>query len=130
MPDIEDIEDIKIFVDGFYAKVQEDDLLADVFALRVEKDGWGKHLQRMYDFWNSVLFFQRTYKGNPFSKHMDLPVSEKHFIRWISLFNETIDTHFEGERAEDVKRRVSNMATMFQVKMNYYAKNPDTKPIM
>jgi len=129
MKDIDSIEDIQTFVNGFYDKVKNDELLAPVFAIRIEANGWDVHLERMYDFWNTVLFFDGTYKGNPFSKHIGLPITENHFSRWIVLFHQTIDSHFSGERAEEVKLRASKMGMMFSSKMNYYRDN-DSKPIM
>lgn len=130
MSDIENVEDIKLFVNEFYAKIKEDELLALVFALRIQGDHWDKHLHRMYDFWNTVLFFERTYKGNPFSKHHELPIASPHFSKWLLLFNETIDSRFKGDKAEETKKRAKNMATLFSSKMEYFANNPNAKPIM
>lgn len=129
MKDIEDLEDIKIFVNGFYNKVQTDELLAPVFAKRIENNDWGRHLSRMYDFWNTVLFFQRAYKGNPFPKHVGLGATPKHFARWTFLFKETIDSHFEGTVAEETKNRVDKMAALFMSKLEYMDKNPGFKPL-
>lgn len=57
MKDIKNIEDIKLFVDEFYSKVSDDQLLSPIFGMRIESGDWEKHLNRMYDFWNTVLFF-------------------------------------------------------------------------
>jgi len=130
MTDIRNIEDIKLFVDAFYGKIREDGLLAPVFALRIETDNWQIHLTKMYRFWDSVLFFQRSYKGNPFAKHIGLPIETKHFQQWVNLFTQTIDEHFEGEKAEDAKRRALNMANMFSAKMHHISQNPNFKPIV
>ena len=130
MKDIENLEDIKIFVDGFYTKIREDEMLAPVFAMRIENDNWEKHLNRMYNFWNTVLFPARTYKGNPFSKHMTLPIDKRHFAQWLDLFNKTIDEHFKGDMAEEAKNRAMKMAYLFQSKLEYLANNPQMKPVM
>lgn len=130
MKDIENIEDIKVFVNGFYSKIQEDDLLADVFALRIQGEAWERHLNRMYDFWNTVLFFQSAYKGNPFARHIGLPVQAHHFERWISLFHQTIDAHFQGPIADETKLRGSNMAALFLAKMEHIEKMQAFKPIL
>ncbi len=130
MTDIEDIEDIKILVDDFYLKVKNDQLLSPVFATRIQGKDWEKHLNRMYDFWNTVLFFQRGYKGNPFSKHLGFPITEVHFSKWVELFTETVDHHFSGEKADETKKRANNMALMFQSKIAYFASKPNAKPLM
>ncbi len=112
MKDIEDINDIKLLVDEFYAKVRKDDLLAPVFALRIKGD-WQPHLDTMYRFWNAALFQVREYVGNPFSKHAKLPIDGPHFERWIKLFYETLDEHFTGPVADEAKSRSMVMAVTF-----------------
>jgi hemoglobin len=109
--DIKGLSDIVLFVDTFYSKVQSDDLIGPVFN-NVIKD-WQPHLDKMYMFWNAALFGVPGFKGNPFAKHAPLPIEFKHFERWIILFNETIDEHFEGEMATDAKKRAGLMAAMF-----------------
>lgn len=112
-------------VDVFYSKVRTDELLAPVFNARIPAENWPIHLEKMYGFWNSVIFFQKEYKGNPFAKHMDLPIAPDHFERWIQLFKATISENFEGKEAEDLKRRADNIAKMFMAKIAYIGKNPN-----
>lgn len=114
--DITDLEDIKLFVNEFYGKVQEDDLIGPVFT-RAIKD-WGPHLEKMYQFWNAALFGIQGYRGNPFSKHAPLGIDARHFDRWLELFDETIDAYFEGEMAADAKNRARLMSVMFLGRLN------------
>ncbi len=130
MNDISDKEDVKVFVDLFYTKVREDDLIGPVFASKIPADNWAPHLERMYSFWNTVLFSVRDYTGNPFSKHAGLPVQEAHFTRWIELFTKTIDANFRGEVAEDAKSRAMKMGYLFQKKIEYIQSNDNYKSIM
>lgn len=125
MNDIKNRDDIVILVNAFYGKVREDELLAPVFNERIPAEKWPIHLERMYGFWNSVLFFQKEYKGNPFAKHIDLPINPQHFERWVTLFKATISENFEGPEAEDMKRRAENMGAMFMAKLAYIGKNPN-----
>jgi hemoglobin len=53
------------------------------------------------------------FKGNPFAKHAPLAIEQDHFDRWLALFYDTIDTHFEGPVADDSKKRAGIMAEMF-----------------
>ncbi len=110
-PDIENLDDITLFVNEFYGKVQRDDLIGPIFNNAIAD--WTPHLEKMYQFWNAALFGVAGYRGNPFSKHAPLPIEEKHFDRWLILFNDTIDTHFEGKMARDTKNRAELMAIMF-----------------
>lgn len=115
--DIANLDDIILFVDRFYEKVKEDDLIGPVFNNVIED--WTPHLQKMYAFWNAVLFSVPGFTGNPFARHAPLPIEAEHFDRWLLLFNDTIDTHFEGEIAQDAKKRANTMAILFLSKLEH-----------
>jgi len=115
MKDITGLEDIQLFVDGFYSKVREDKLIGPVFAGVITD--WQPHLKKMYAFWNAVLFGEPGFKGNPFAKHAPLPIVQEHFGKWLELFAETIDENFEGPMAAETKQRAGLMATMFMSKL-------------
>ncbi len=112
--DIATEEDIKLVVDSFYEKVKVDELLAGAFA----HVNWPAHLPKMYQFWSSLVFETYNYKGNPFEKHQSLPINRMHFDRWLLLFIETVDHHFEGKRATKMKNHAYQIATIFQNRMN------------
>lgn len=113
--DIRGLDDIILFVNTFYAKVQKDELIGPIFN-DVIKD-WAPHLQKMYAFWNAVLFGVPGFTGNPFARHAPLPIKGEQFDRWILLFHETIDTLFAGDMAESTKKRAETMAIMFLSKL-------------
>lgn len=106
-------DDVKTLVDRFYEKVNKDILLAPVFS-HVD---WPHHLPIMYDFWSSMLLGDQTYRGNPLQRHLHLPIKEKHFTQWLTLFRETVNENFNGEKAEETKSRAESIAGIFQVKM-------------
>lgn len=126
-PDINGVDEIKIMVDDFYGRIREDELLAPIFIYRLS-DYWQPHLEKMYDFWNAALFGVKGYTGNPFMKHATMEIGADHFDRWLKLFNEVIDSHFEGPHADEAKKRAEIMAMMFQNKLNAVKRN-NTKPI-
>jgi hemoglobin len=115
MKDIQGLEDIKVFVDDFYQKVRKDDFIGLVFMNAISD--WAPHLEKMYAFWNAALFSVPGFKGNPFAKHAPLGISQAHFDRWLILFDETINSDFEGEMAEEAKNRAQLMATMFMKRL-------------
>ncbi len=117
MKDIEDEQDIVLMVQLFYGKVREDDLLGPIFALRISKDAWNVHLNRMQQFWATVLFAKGGYKGNPFAKHSQLPVRQQHFDRWLQLFRSTISENFRGTIADKAKAKAELMAKLFHLKL-------------
>lgn len=115
--EIEGIEDIKVLVDAFYSKVVKDSTIGYVFQ-DVQKVNWETHLPRMYSFWHTVLFGVMSYKGNPMLKHFYVnknePLSPTHFRIWLNLWEETIDNHFIGIKADLAKERANNMAIGIQ----------------
>ena len=117
------LEDIKLLVDRFYGQVRENELLAPIFNKRIG-DRWPAHLEKMYKFWQTVLLKEHTYFGSPFTPHALLPVNKGHFDQWLSIFYETVDENFTGEKAEEAKWRAARMAEMFQYKIEYYRNNP------
>ncbi|MFI5451307.1 group III truncated hemoglobin [Pedobacter sp. UC225_61] len=121
--DILTLDNVKTLVDDFYGKVRDNALLAPVFN-DVIKDNWQSHLEKMYTFWQTILLETPTYSGSPFLKHAKLPIAKEHFDTWISLFNQTVDEHFTGEKASEAKWRAAKMSEMFQYKLDYYKNNP------
>ncbi|MBC6991171.1 group III truncated hemoglobin [Hymenobacter sp. BT491] len=116
LPDIHTEADIKILVDSFYDKVNQDDLLAPVFNGFAHVN-WPSHLPAMYDFWSSLLLGTSRYRGRPFPKHLPLPVDAAHFQRWLELFYATVHENFAGPVAEEAKVRALNIATMFEYRI-------------
>lgn len=113
MKEITEREDIVLMVNNFYEKVKKDDLLGPVFA-HVD---WPNHLPVMYKFWSSMLLGEQSYQGNPFQKHVGLPISAAHFERWLELFHQTIDENFTGDSAIEAKDRARSIAGVWQYKL-------------
>ncbi|MDN6281161.1 MAG: group III truncated hemoglobin [Psychroflexus sp.] len=117
--DITHLDDVKLLVDTFYDKIRKDDLLASIFN-GIIQDRWPEHLQKMYEFWQTVLLGEHTYYGAPFRPHAHLPVDERHFKRWLSLFEETLDDNFKGKTTDEARWRASKMAQMFLFKIEHH----------
>lgn len=116
--DIQEAKDVKLMVDEFYGQVKDDELIGPIFE-KVVQGNWTSHLEKMYGFWETVLLNIHKYSGSPFQKHIPLPLEAAHFERWLSLFSSTIDRYFEGEKAEDAKKRATQMGIMFQYKLKH-----------
>jgi hemoglobin len=116
--EIENLEDIKLLVNGFYDSVRKDELLSPIFN-KIIVDKWPEHLEKMYRFWQSILLEEYTYSGNPFLAHANLGISEIHFKKWLSLFYETLDSSFEGEIAEKAKLQGEQMSKIFSAKIEF-----------
>lgn len=126
--ELQNFDDIILLVDEFYAKIRNDELLAPIFN-KVIHDRWSFHLNKMYTFWQTVLLEEHTYYGNPFMPHVDLPVEKQHFVRWIELFYQTLDEHFEGGKVDEAKWRAAKMAEMFLYKIEHY-RDTNIRPLI
>lgn len=117
MKDIETTDDIKLLVDTFYNSIQQNEILAPIFALRIDDTKWPIHLEKMYRFWGTLLLYTQTYSGSPFDKHIGLGIKPEHFNQWLNLFNQTVDSLFEGEVANTAKERARNIGLTFEYKL-------------
>lgn len=117
--DISTLDDIKLLVNTFYEKVQNDDLIGPVFNEKMI-GRWPEHLEKMHRFWQTLLLEEHTYSGSPFPPHKHLPVNQSHFDRWMEIFTKTVDSLFIGKLAEEAKIRAANMAYMFNYKIEYF----------
>lgn len=127
-PDLDSLDNIKIMVNSFYAKIRKDELLGSIFNERIG-NRWPEHLEKMYRFWQTILLEEHTYYGSPFPPHATMPVESKHFERWVQIFNQNLDELFEGEIKEEASWRAKKMAQMFNYKIEYLRENKSNKQI-
>jgi len=78
----------------------------------------------MVRFWQTIILGEQTYNGNPFPLHARMPLQQRHFDAWLTLWTATIDQLFAGPKADDTKVRAGQLAVMFMSKLN----NPFYKP--
>lgn len=116
MNDIQSDQDVKILVHNFYGKVRSDERLGYIFNDIAEVD-WDEHLPKMVDFWSNLLFQTGRYKGRPFRNHIPLPIKEGDFDRWYLMFEETVNEHYTGEKANLAKHLARNIASSFELRM-------------
>ena len=117
--DIKNNKDIKLLVDTFYERIKVDTRIGFLFT-EIAKVDWEKHLPTMYSFWENIIFHTGDYNGNPMLKHKELhahfPLNEAHFIRWMVLFSETVDSLFTGPTATEIKQRAENISAAMMYK--------------
>lgn len=118
MHDLDSRKHIEILVGTFYNKVKGDPLLGPAFSHL----DWGHHLPIMVDFWTSMLLGDMSYQGNPFQKHIGLPITTEHFSQWLKLFTATVNENFEGPKAEEAISRANSIAGIFQHKLGLVGK--------
>lgn len=119
--DIEGRADIERLVNHFYGLVRQDAVIGFIFN-EVANVDWDSHLPKMYAFWETVLFGTGNFRGNPMAAHAKLvPQTEMgrpQFQQWLSLFRQTVDELFAGERAEHIKRCADDMANVIYSRIN------------
>lgn len=112
-PDISTREDVELLVNTFYEKVKANPVIGYKFD-EVAKVNWETHLPKMYSFWASLLLNEHSFVGNPMQKHIALSkltsMAAVDFSEWLKLFTETVNELFEGEKAEEAKKRAASIA--------------------
>ena len=112
-------ERLRALVFEFYDRVRRDDLLGPVFEDRIG-GRWEEHLERMCDFWSSVLHASGRYRGDPVGSHARIPaIAPRHFDRWIDLFEETAHDVLPVEEAEDIVARSRRMRVVLERSLRY-----------
>lgn len=119
--DIEHREDIYLLVKTFYGRLMSDDLMIPFFEDFKNPTHLEAHLQTLVDFWDNILFYSGGYRKNAMLPHLKMqqqtPFAEKHFSRWLSSFNASVDALFEGENSHAAKSRALSIATVMKIKI-------------
>lgn len=122
MPDITTRKDIEKVVDLFYKKVRSDAVIGRFFT-KVVAVNWEQHLPLMYTFWENVLFYTGEYEGNPIVTHRRIheqyATRPEHFLRWLTLLDNSVDHYFSGPNAEKMKQHARAIATVMMQKIAY-----------
>lgn len=75
-------------VHTFYARVRQDAVLGPVFETAIED--WDAHLDKLCDFWSSVLLATGRFRGSPMAAHARVDgIEDHHFDLWLELFART-----------------------------------------
>ena len=127
--DVKDIplvseQQIRQLVDLFYEKVRADPDLGPIFE-RVIRDEWGAHLQKMYDFWSSVMLTTGRYKGQPVVIHKRVEGLEiELFDRWLALFGESCAEVLDDETAGFFWRKAVRIAESLKLALFFRPDRP------
>lgn len=124
MKDIANRDDLLFLMEAFYSKMLKDEQIGYIFTEVANLD-LAHHLPLLADFWNNALFHTGGYKNNVVQIHKDLSAKEylkpEHFKRWQELLAETIDSNYQGEIAEKMKLRASQVGMTIQAKLGHYS---------
>lgn len=119
--DLTNRQDIEQLVDRFYTDVLADPIIGFIFTDVANLD-IDKHKGVIVDFWCSILFKTRDYKGDALLVHENLnkriPLKQGHFTRWLYLFSKHVDQGFAGENASLLKQRAELIAKAMVARIN------------
>ena len=121
MTDLANRADVEVLLRRFYGRVFADATLEEPFSELREK-GLESHLPVMCDFWETVLFRAGLYRGNAFQVHRQLhdrhPLGTKHFGRWLTLWEATVDEMYQGPAADRAKLQAARIAKSIHRRLN------------
>jgi hemoglobin len=105
--------DIEALLRRFYGRVLVDDVLAEPFA-DIRRRGLDSHLPVMCDFWETMLFRAGLYRRSALPAHIQVhrrnDLSDKHFLRWLDLWIDTVDGMYRGPVAAQAKVQATRIA--------------------
>lgn len=113
----------------FYAKVRADSLIGPLFNEAV--DDWPLHLQRLTDFWSSVMTGSGRFKGNPMAVHLQHAdaIRPEMFIRWLDIWRATVKENFDDDAAQALINRAERIAESLQLGLQFRRDGPGFEPI-
>jgi len=113
MADLASRADVEALLRRFYGRVLVDDVLAEPFE-QIRVKGLESHLPVMCDFWETVLFRAGLYQGSALRAHRKVhdrnSLAAKDFLRWLRLWNGTVDQMYRGPVAEQAKAQAGRIA--------------------
>ena len=107
-------EDLHDTLTSFYAIVAVDPLLVRYF----EKIDMSVHMPRIVAFWSTLLFHTRSYSGNAFRPHLEMPrLTGEHFAFWVGSLESVVDSRFDGPAASLMKELAHRIAYSMQLRL-------------
>ncbi|WP_205769869.1 group III truncated hemoglobin [Microvirga sp. KLBC 81] len=78
---------------------------------------WAEHLDRLEDFWSSVMLASGRYKGNPVVIHLIHAhrITPSMFSRWLELWEQTTGELLPDEVARTAQAKARRIAKSLQV---------------
>ncbi|CAI6144628.1 MAG: Group 3 truncated hemoglobin ctb [uncultured Sulfurimonas sp.] len=104
---------------GFYTRVLKDDLIGPIFIDILGKDlkeqKWKAHIELLTNFWASLALGEKEYKSSPFAPHIEFKerLSVKAFEQWLKLFNETLNSIYHPQIANQFLAKSKTIAGNF-----------------
>jgi len=106
---------IRTLVHTFYDRVRDDTQLSPLFEQALV-GRWASHLEKMCDFWASLVLGAKRYRGNVQQAHQPLSgIEPAHFSRWLYLFLDTAERMFVPAAAIEFMEPALRIAQSLQL---------------
>lgn len=115
-------------VDRFYEHVRQDPLIGPLFNSAI--GDWPHHLEKLGNFWSSVMLSTGAYKGNPVAehlKHVDR-ITPDMFERWLALWGETTAELMPPDAAQALQAKAARIAESLQLAIRFRPGQPLSTP--
>lgn len=100
-------------VHAFYGRARQDEVIGPIFEAAVAD--WDEHIGKIGDFWSNVMLRTGRYDGRPMRPHLILPLEDRHFDRWLALFEATARELCPPDIAEAFTIRARRIADSFEM---------------
>ena len=112
---------LRQLVDVFYERVRRDEEIGPIFNDAVSD--WPHHLDKITDFWHSVMFGSGRYPGGLMMRHFMHRdrIKPEHFERWLALWRMTTAERMPPEMAEVLQDRAGRVGESLKLGLFYRA---------
>jgi hemoglobin len=102
-------------VTAFYARIRKDAELGPIFNDAIQD--WPEHLEKLTDFWSSVMLTSGRYKGRPVPAHLKHAdhITPALFQRWLTLWAETTNELMAPQAAQALQAKAARIAESLQL---------------
>lgn len=108
----------------FYGRVRRDARLGPIFATEIS-GSWEPHLEKMTDFWCSVILKDGSYSGRPVPAHTKLEhVREADFDVWLGHFRAAAEELCPDGVAQAFIDRAERIAKSLRLAMFFRLERP------
>jgi hemoglobin len=102
-------------VTAFYARIRQDAELGPIFNDAIRD--WPEHLEKLTDFWSSVMLTSGRYKGRPVPAHLKHAdrITPQLFQRWLKIWAETTNELMTPQAAQALQAKAARIAESLQL---------------
>ena len=102
-------------VTAFYARIRQDAELGPIFNDAIQD--WPEHLEKLTDFWSSVMLTSGRYKGRPVPAHLKHAdrITPQLFQRWLKIWAETTNELMTPQAAQALQAKAARIAESLQL---------------